>query len=262
MNSYELSRAWFDFCFENPEKIKPNHTAVYFFAIEHCNRLGWKSKFGFPSVMVMEAIGIKSWRTYINTLNDIVDFGFITMIEKSTNQYSANIITINATAKKDKAEAKALDKALSKHGQKQHTKQGQTKASINKQVTLEQGTRNKEQEVLDYLNKKLNKKFKKAKGLQARFNEGYTVEDCKTVIDKKTTEWLGTDFEQYLVPNTLFSEKFDGYLNQSTGNNKSNGNQTTSAGGVVRNGKSIVSLPIFVADPNLPPNDENEELPF
>ncbi len=43
---------------------------------------------------------------------------------------------------------------------------------------------------------------------------------------------------------------------------KSNSNQTTSAGGVVRNGKSIVSLPIFVANPNLPPNDENEELPF
>ena len=68
MTSYELSRSWFDFCFENPEKIRPIHTAIYFFAIEHCNRLGWKEKFGFPSQMVMEAIGVKNWRTYSKAL--------------------------------------------------------------------------------------------------------------------------------------------------------------------------------------------------
>ncbi len=74
MNGYELSRKWFDFAFENSEKIKPAHTAVYFFAIEHCNRLGWKEKFGFPSQMCMEAIGVKNWRTYSNTLNDLVEW--------------------------------------------------------------------------------------------------------------------------------------------------------------------------------------------
>ena len=40
MTGYELSRDWFDFCFENPDKVKPTHAALYFFAIEHCNRLG------------------------------------------------------------------------------------------------------------------------------------------------------------------------------------------------------------------------------
>ena len=58
MNSYELSRAWFNFCFENPDKVNPNHSAIYFFAIEHCNRLGWKDKFGFPSQMAMEAVAV------------------------------------------------------------------------------------------------------------------------------------------------------------------------------------------------------------
>lgn len=29
MKGYELSRLWFDFCFENPEKIKPNHIYSY-----------------------------------------------------------------------------------------------------------------------------------------------------------------------------------------------------------------------------------------
>lgn len=144
MNSYELSRRWFDFCFENPEKIKPVHTAIYFFAIEHCNRLGWKDKFGFPSQMVMEAIGIKNWRTYSKALNQIVDFGFIKMLEISKNQYSSNIIAI---VKNTKATTKALDKALQKHS----TKQGQSTVSIDKQYN--NITKNKEQ-AYDFLKNK------------------------------------------------------------------------------------------------------------
>lgn len=116
MNSYELSRKWFDFCFENPEKINSNHTALYFFVIEHCNRLGWKSKFGLPSQMAMDAIGIKNWRTYSKTLNDLIEFGFVDCIQKSKNQYSATIVAI---VKNTKATTKALDKAMQKHDQKQ-----------------------------------------------------------------------------------------------------------------------------------------------
>ena len=140
MNSYELSRAWFDWCFNNPEKIKPSHSAIYFFAIEHCNRLGWKDKFGFPSQMVMEAVGIKNWRTYSGVLKDLVDFGFIEMVEVSKNQYSANIIAIVKNTKATtEATTKALDKALQKHG----TKHSQSTVSINKQDNKEQGTKNK-----------------------------------------------------------------------------------------------------------------------
>ena len=132
MNSYELSRNWFNFCFDNPELIKPTHTAIYFFAIEHCNRLGWKEKFGFPSQMVMEAVGVKNWRTYSKALNDIVEFGFIKMIEVSKNQYSSNIIAIVKNTKAPtKAPTKALDKALQSHS----TKHSQSTVSIDKQLT-------------------------------------------------------------------------------------------------------------------------------
>ncbi len=147
MNSYELSRNWFNYCFDNPEKIKPSHTAVYFFAIEHCNRLGWKQKFGFPSQMVMEAVGIKNWRTYSKVLNELVDFGFIKMIEISKNQYSSNIIAI---VKNTKAPTKALDKALQKHS----TKQGQSTVSIDKQLNKEQITTISVETFLLWFNKK------------------------------------------------------------------------------------------------------------
>lgn len=131
MNGYELSRNWFDWCFENPEKINPNHTAIYFFAIEHCNRMGWKNKFGFPSQMTMDALGIKKHQTYIKYFRDLVDWGFIILIQESKNQYSANIISLNNAMTKN---GKALDKALIKHAAKQTESIGQSNSSIDKQT--------------------------------------------------------------------------------------------------------------------------------
>ena len=135
MNSYELSRVFVDFSFENPTKIKPNHYALYFFAIEHCNRLGWKKEFGLPTTMVMEAVGIKSYNTYIKSFNELVSFGFFELIERSKNQYSANII---ALSNYDKALNKALDKALIKHGTKQRESTEQSIDSIDKQINNKQ----------------------------------------------------------------------------------------------------------------------------
>jgi len=116
LSGYELSRNWFNWCFENPEKINPNHAALYFFIIEHWNRMGWKEKFGFPMEMAKDAIGIKNYRTYSKTFTDLVEWGFIKIIQKSKNQYSANVIAIVLNAK---ANTKALSKALQKHSQKQ-----------------------------------------------------------------------------------------------------------------------------------------------
>lgn len=132
MDIYSLSRSFWDYAFENPDKVKPNHCALYFFSIEHCNRLGWKAKFGLPSTMVMEAIGIKSYNTYIKTFNDLIDFGFFILHEKSKNQYSSNVI---ALSKFDKANNKALDKALIKHATKQLQSTQQSIDSIDIQYT-------------------------------------------------------------------------------------------------------------------------------
>lgn len=116
MNGYELSRNFTNFAFDNPEKIKPTHYAIFFFAIEHCNRLGWKKKFGLPTTMTMEAIGIKSYNTYITCFNELVEWGFIELIEKSKNQHSSNIVALSNF---NKAHTKALDNAFTKHATKQ-----------------------------------------------------------------------------------------------------------------------------------------------
>jgi uncharacterized phage protein (TIGR02220 family) len=79
-------------------------------------------------------------------------------------------------------------------------------------------------EIIELLNKKANTNYrstgKKTRDLiKARFNEGFNFYDFELVITKKCVEWLGTNFQNYLRPETLFSNKFEGYLNQKGGNN-------------------------------------------
>ena len=74
--------------------------------------------------------------------------------------------------------------------------------------------------IINYLNEKAGTSYKhniqKTKELiDARFKQGFTVEDFIKVIDKKVKEWKGTKFEGYLRPITLFSNKFESYLNQN-----------------------------------------------
>jgi hypothetical protein len=149
MNSYELSRNWFDWSFENPELVSPSHTAIYFFAIEHCNRLGWKDKFGFPSQLAMDAIGIRKHQTFIKHFTDLIDWGFIKLIQKSKNQYSANVISLISALPKN---GKALDKALVTHEAKQSQSNGQSMDSIDKQQTsnLKPQTNNIQQRKLKF----------------------------------------------------------------------------------------------------------------
>lgn len=74
-------------------------------------------------------------------------------------------------------------------------------------------------EIVDYLNQITGSRYKPGtdktkRFIVARLNESFTVDDFKTVIDKKTMEWKGTEWEKFLRPETLFGTKFEGYLNQ------------------------------------------------
>lgn len=78
-----------------------------------------------------------------------------------------------------------------------------------------------------YLNQVTDKNFqfveKNTKLVKSRLTEGYTLDDFKKVVDLKFDEWKATDMSKYIRPETLFGNKFDGYLNQLPVNN-SNGN--------------------------------------
>ena len=79
--------------------------------------------------------------------------------------------------------------------------------------------------VVDYLNEKAGTHYRAAVAktqslIKARANEGFTEADFRTVIDKKCADWIGTEYEQYLRPQTLFGTKFESYLNGVPYNNR------------------------------------------
>jgi len=195
MNSYELSRRFFDWSYENPEIVTPNHVALYFFIIEHCNRLGWKEKFGLPTTMAKEAIGIKSYNTYIKCFTDLEKYGFIKILEKSKNQYSSNIIALSFF---NKAHDKALDKALIKHSTKQSESTIQSIDSIDKQLNKEQYNNNEcDSEILEE---------------NEYPNEFLKIEDCRIKYDsnyQSQKEAICMKEKLNLEKLKLFQDEFD-----------------------------------------------------
>ena len=77
-------------------------------------------------------------------------------------------------------------------------------------------------EIVDYLNKKTSQRYrassqKTRRLIKARFNEGFSLDDFKHVIDTKTADWLKDEkMSRYLRPETLFGTKFENYLNEKT----------------------------------------------
>lgn len=115
-------------------------------------------------------------------------------------------------------ELKGMDEESKGCGFKSTTNNPSTKDSstkINKNLLLEKNAF----EIIEYLNLKTGKNFRSStkitiRLIKARLSEGFTIEDFKTVIDNMKYKWTGTKFQQYLVPTTLFGNKFETYLNQ------------------------------------------------
>ena len=79
------------------------------------------------------------------------------------------------------------------------------------------------EEIINFLNEKTGNNYRAdskqtQRYINARLNDGYTVDNFKKVIEVKTKDWL-TDpkMRKYLRPKTLFSaENFESYLNEAT----------------------------------------------
>lgn len=132
MNGYNLTRAWYQFKFDNPSKVRHIHSDAYFYIIDLWNRLGQKNEFGLPTSVTMESLQIGSYNTYKRCIDELVEFGFIEVVKNSVNQHTSKIIkltkidvvgmsnidkaTIKATDEpSDKATAKATDSIIEQY---------------------------------------------------------------------------------------------------------------------------------------------------
>ena len=85
------------------------------------------------------------------------------------------------------------------------------------------------EEIIEFLNQTTGKDYKpnsvsNRKYITSRLNDGFTIDDFKKVIQVKSVNWLGNSMEQYLRPETLFSSKFESYLNENIISNSPNSN--------------------------------------
>ena len=95
---------------------------------------------------------------------------------------------------------------------------------INTDINTDNKEENKKEEIpyeeiIDYLNRLAGTNYratsKKTRELiNGRWEEGYRLQDFETVIKKKCDAWIGTKYEEFLAPTTLFRPiNFERYLN-------------------------------------------------
>lgn len=91
------------------------------------------------------------------------------------------------------------------------------------------------QEIVECLNRNAGTHYKYTTGktqtlIHARFAEGFTLEDFRTVIEAQCREWSQDKrMERYMRPETLFGTKFEGYLNKARKEAERNGTDSGAA---------------------------------
>lgn len=185
---------------------------------------GWHDKEGnvfqyYTNEQLMIDLNCNSNKTIIKIKKELKDAGLMTEVRQGMNLPNRIYLdvlngSVESTFQEvQKVHIGSVENTLSEV-QKVHTiKTENTKTENNNNELLIC------KEVISYLNLKAKKNFKvdtasHQKFIKARLKEGYVLEDFKKVVDAMVAKWKGTEYEQYLQPQTLFGNKMDNYLNQ------------------------------------------------
>lgn len=156
----------------------------------------------------------KRQRSALGTLKDagIVDVKLAGLPAKRyirINEKQLAAILLNSDCQNGATSSAKTEELETPKRQANNNKDNNNKNNNNKEIYIA---------VLDYLNEKASTNYKASskatqQHINARLAEGFTLDDFKCVIDKKCAEWIGSEFEKYLRPSTLFGSKFENYLN-------------------------------------------------
>ena len=185
---------------------------------------GWHDKEGnvfqyYTNEQLMIDLNCNSNNTIIKIKKELKDAGLMTEVRQGMNLPNRIYLdALNGSVESTFQEVQKVHHGSAKSAfqevQKVHT--------IKTENTKTENNNNKLsicKEVISYLNLKSKKNFKvdtasHQKFIKARLKEGYVLEDFKKVVDIMVAKWKGTEYEQYLQPQTLFGNKMDNYLNQ------------------------------------------------
>lgn len=151
------------------------------------------------------------------TVDFISQFLLINIDKKYNDRVNVSITEINVNINLKNVDISTQSKV----------KQSKVKQSNKIIIALPLNEIDKINEIIEYLNKKAKTKYRvktlsTRKHISSRLSDGYSIDDFKLVIDKKCNEWIGTEWEKYIRPETLFiPSNFESYLNQKiTSRNK------------------------------------------
>ena len=182
----------------------------YFALIELCVAHGTKGETGFADIHA--SILRKELRVNAKKLDNCLDvMQTLNLIFYIKNEFSFKISLVKfpklLTLSRSNSEKK--DVLISK------------KAIVGKRKTKKTLIADDEiKTILDHLNIKTGRNYKYTtattlKLINARRSEGFEVRDFLKVIDNQCKAWMNSEMEQYLRPETLFGDKFDGYVNNN-----------------------------------------------
>ena len=215
------------FIYDEKYKVLSNNAKMLYMLLfdrlELSLKNGWHDKEGnvfqyYTNDQLMIDLNCNSNKTIIKIKKELKDAGLMTEVRQGMNLpnriylEALNGSVENTFQEVQKVHIGSVENTLSEV-QKVHTiKTENTKTENNNNKLLIC------KEVISYLNLKAKKNFKfdtasHHKFIKARLKEGYTLEDFKKVVDIMSAKWIGTEYEQYLQPQTLFGNKMDNYLN-------------------------------------------------
>ena len=150
------------------------------------------------------------------------------------------LVKPNIDSSKKKAESGAKGGSSKQAASKPEAKRKQPASDKDKEKEKDK-EREKEiyKEIVSYLNQKTGKNFKATtekttSAIHARLAEGFTPDDFRVVIDKKTADWLGDEkMAEYLRPETLFGTKFESYRNAGGNRGKDSASDSDDFGTVI-----------------------------
>ncbi|MHB8568998.1 MAG: phage replisome organizer N-terminal domain-containing protein [Metallibacterium sp.] len=163
----------------------------------------------------------RNTRYYLNKKNKQAQIGDNKEYDDDNDEFkTSNKTPLRQSLDNDKTGQIRIEKEkrIEKEEEKKEIKEN-TKDNTKDNTNILSGKPDEVSEIINYLNQVLKTKYRNIKQttilIKARLKEGFTVDDFKTVIDKKNNEWgLNDKMAQYLRPETLFSNKFESYLNQ------------------------------------------------
>lgn len=219
MNYLLELRAFKDWCLMNQPST--GQIALWYALMQMANASGWQDWYSVPS-QTLELLSGLSRSGIDKARKSLVDRGLIgyrpSDNRKKASKYKIIPLCQQMENKVDELGDELVDElaTIKKASKETIIKQNKTKRNKEKDIVPFA-------EIVGHLNAVCGTKFKPSSGstrkhINARWQEGYRLEDFKAVIDKKARDWLNDpDMSQYLRPETLFGTKFEGYLNQKGG---------------------------------------------